>query len=74
MDTYLGYAARVGDSASDKDSLDKADTSGILLERWSLPLVPLVTDALRSAFHAYMPAGEPLKVCKPVKQYLEPER
>lgn len=75
MHTHLGYAASVGDSASDQDSLDKPDASGILLENWSLLLVTLDMDALHSMIHADLPARR-LLICAShcLEQYLEPER
>ncbi len=47
--THLGYAAKVGDSASEKESLDGADISDCFMESWSVLLMMLDIDALHMA-------------------------
>ncbi len=44
--THLGYAAKVGDSASDSDSFESADSSECFTET-SLPLTKLDMDTLQ---------------------------
>lgn len=47
ISNHLGYAAKVGEFASDKESLERPDASSILLDSWSLPLKVLDMDALQ---------------------------